>query len=129
MRTPRTLIAVAAVAALTVLAPSAASAKPHDPPTQPTAGPCAYTPLADQTYSTWVGLPQDPRHTPDHGTVRITLRTNHGAIPLELDRALAPCTVQNFAFLTHQKYFDDTICHRLTAYRTPPVGAVGPAVR
>ena len=38
----------------------------------------------------------------------------------ELDRALAPCTVQNFAFLTHRKYFDDTICHRLTAYRTPP---------
>ena len=125
MRTPRTLIIVAAVAALTVLAPTAASATPHDPPTgpthsQPTAGPCAYTPLEDQTYSTWVGLPQDPRHTPDHGTVRITLRTDHGDIPLELDRALAPCTVQNFAFLTHRKYFDDTSCHRLTAYRTPP---------
>jgi peptidyl-prolyl cis-trans isomerase B (cyclophilin B) len=122
MRTPRTLIAVAAVAALTVLAPTAASAKPHDPPTpsQPTAGPCAYTPLEDQTYSTWVGLPQDPRHTPDRGTTSITLRTNHGPIPLVLDKAAASCTVQSFRFLTHRKYFDDTSCHRLTSYTTPP---------
>ncbi|SDP57381.1 peptidyl-prolyl cis-trans isomerase B (cyclophilin B) [Pedococcus dokdonensis] len=122
MRTPRTLIALAAVAALTALTPAVASAKPHDPtpPTSPTRGACAYTPMEDQTYSTWVGLPQDPRHTPDRGTTTITLRTNHGDIPMVLDRAMAPCTVQSFSFLTKRKYFDDTICHRLTSYTTPP---------
>ncbi|GAB3440302.1 peptidylprolyl isomerase [Phycicoccus ginsengisoli] len=131
---PMKLVAVAAaLAAATVGLPTAATAATAAPSTLPsvtgaapgpsagpTSGPCAYTPLADQTYSTWVGLPQDPRHTPATGTQQVTLRTNHGDIPLVLDRALAPCTVQSFLFLTHRKYFDDTVCHRLTAYQTPP---------
>lgn len=112
--------AIAAVAVLTPTAATAATTHPTKPPTGPTKGPCAYTPMEDTTYSTWVGLPQDPRRTPDKGTVRVTLRTNHGDIPMDLDRSMAPCTVQSFVFLTQRKYFDDTICHRLTAYQTPP---------
>ncbi|WP_206070868.1 peptidylprolyl isomerase [Knoellia koreensis] len=113
-----TVLALATAGALT-LTPSAASAA-DTPASGPTKGPCAYTPLEDQTYSTWAGLPQDPRKTPDKGLVRITLKTNRGDIPMVLDRSLAPCTVQSFAYLTARKYFDDTMCHRLTAYQTPP---------
>jgi peptidyl-prolyl cis-trans isomerase B (cyclophilin B) len=119
MRRLRTLTVALAVTALAALTPSVATAG-ETPADRPTGGACGYAPLEDQTYSTWTGLPQDPTRTPDRGTLDVTLRTNHGDIPLELDRALAPCTVQSFAFLVHQKYFDDTDCHRLTAYQTPP---------
>lgn len=46
------------------------------------------------------------------GTVSITLATNKGDIPLELDRGTSPCTVNSFETLVKEKYFDDTICHR-----------------
>lgn len=116
----RTFAAAAAIAALAAVTPAAAASAADSPGDGPTQGPCAYTPLEDQTYSTWTGLPQDPRQTPSSGEQQLTLQTNHGDIPLVLDRALAPCTVQNMVFLAHQKYFDDTVCHRLTAYQTPP---------
>jgi peptidyl-prolyl cis-trans isomerase B (cyclophilin B) len=116
----RTLAAATAIAALAVATPAAAATAADSPTDGPTKGACGYAPLEDQTYSTWVGLPQDPARTPDRGLLPVTLQTNHGDIPLVLDRSLAPCTVQNFLFLTHRKYFDDTICHRLTAYQTPP---------
>lgn len=119
MRVLRGLIAVVMIIGLSTVA-IPAGATPPSPPTEPTKGACGFAPLADQTHSTWVGLPPDPKKTPDHGTMRVTLRTNQGDIRLELDRALAPCTVQSFLFLLHQKYFDGTSCHRLTAYQTPP---------
>ena len=52
--------------------------------------------------------------TPTTGTVRVNLQTSAGAIPLTLDRSLAPCAVTNFVSLTEQGYFNDTPCHRLT---------------
>lgn len=48
------------------------------------------------------------------GTVAVTLQTSAGAIPLTLDRALAPCAVNSFESLARQSYYDDTTCHRLT---------------
>ncbi|HXV94503.1 MAG TPA: peptidylprolyl isomerase [Pseudonocardia sp.] len=48
------------------------------------------------------------------GTVAVTLRTGQGEVPLTLDRALAPCTVNSFVSLAEQGYFDGTPCHRLT---------------
>jgi peptidyl-prolyl cis-trans isomerase B (cyclophilin B) len=48
------------------------------------------------------------------GTVSATVQTSAGTIPLTLDRALAPCTVNSFVSLAEQKYFDTTTCHRLT---------------
>jgi peptidyl-prolyl cis-trans isomerase B (cyclophilin B) len=50
--------------------------------------------------------------------VRVVLHTNLGAIPLVLDRAEAPCTVQSFVHLVRHRFYDRTICHRLTAYPT-----------
>ena len=46
------------------------------------------------------------------------LQTNRGDIPLVLDRAMAPCTVQSFLHLARHKFYDQTTCHRLTAYPT-----------
>jgi peptidyl-prolyl cis-trans isomerase B (cyclophilin B) len=87
-------------------------------PTAPTTGPCAYTPTPDEPAARPVPLPPDPARTPSRGTVRVLLQTNRGQIPLELDRAAAPCTVQSFLHLVRQRFFDRTICHRLTTYPT-----------
>lgn len=48
------------------------------------------------------------------GTVNLTLKTNRGPIDLELDRSVAPCTVNAIEHLAKSKYYDDTICHRIT---------------
>ncbi|QPK78232.1 peptidylprolyl isomerase [Corynebacterium lizhenjunii] len=48
------------------------------------------------------------------GTATVTLATNQGDIPLELDRAVAPCTVNAITELASQGYYDDTVCHRMT---------------
>ncbi|WP_454044781.1 peptidylprolyl isomerase [Corynebacterium sp. Marseille-Q2516] len=48
------------------------------------------------------------------GTVHLTLATNQGEIPMDLDRSLAPCTVHAMESLAKAKYFDNTVCHRIT---------------
>jgi peptidyl-prolyl cis-trans isomerase B (cyclophilin B) len=88
------------------------------PAAGPTSGPCGYTPTPDDPAVRPVSLPPDPKSTPDHGKVVVTLRTNQGAIPLLLDRAEAPCTVQSFLHLVRSRFYDDTNCHRLTTYPT-----------
>jgi peptidyl-prolyl cis-trans isomerase B (cyclophilin B) len=52
------------------------------------------------------------------GTVPVTLQTSAGAVPLTLDRALAPCTVHSFESLARQGFYDATGCHRLTTGAT-----------
>src|SRR2546421_12616330 len=88
------------------------------PPPRSTHGPCRYTETPDEPAARPVPLPPDPRHTPSHGKVEVVLRTNLGAIPLTLDRAQAPCTVQSFLHLVRHRFYDVTICHRLTTYPT-----------
>jgi len=53
-------------------------------------------------------VPTDPE------TVTAAIMTNEGGIGLQLDNGKAPCTVNNFASLAQQGYFDRTTCHRLT---------------
>jgi peptidyl-prolyl cis-trans isomerase B (cyclophilin B) len=43
-----------------------------------------------------------------------TLTLSSGAVPMTLDAKNAPCTVNSFASLAEQGYFDGTTCHRLT---------------
>jgi peptidyl-prolyl cis-trans isomerase B (cyclophilin B) len=50
----------------------------------------------------------------NEGTVSIAMATSAGPIGLTLDRVQAPCTVNSFANLAGQGYFDGTTCHRLT---------------
>jgi peptidyl-prolyl cis-trans isomerase B (cyclophilin B) len=74
---------------------------------------CAYSRTPDQPAAKDVGQPENGK-APAAGTVRVTLKTEHGEIPMTLDRAKAPCAVQNFLFLAKKKYFDGTPCHRMT---------------
>jgi peptidyl-prolyl cis-trans isomerase B (cyclophilin B) len=50
----------------------------------------------------------------DPAQVSVSMTTNQGNIGLQLDNAKAPCTVNSFASLAQQGYFNDTTCHRLT---------------
>jgi peptidyl-prolyl cis-trans isomerase B (cyclophilin B) len=115
MRSARALGAALATAALFAVA--AAPAPAADPPVS-TTGPCQYTTTPDAPAVRPVGLPPDPTPTPAQGKVLVTLVTNFGLIPLTLDRAQAPCTVQSFLHLTRSLFYNFTICHRLTAYPT-----------
>lgn len=59
--------------------------------------------------------PEETENVPATGTVTVELTTNQGPIGMELDRAVAPCTVNAVQHLTENGYYDDTICHRLTS--------------
>ncbi|MBS46057.1 MAG: peptidylprolyl isomerase [Nocardioides sp.] len=50
------------------------------------------------------------------GETSATITTDQGDVPITLDRADAPCTVNSFVSLAEQGYFDGTTCHRLTSY-------------
>ena len=107
-------IAAATAFSLLLVAGPAAVA---EPPAQ-TDGPCAYTPTPDEPAARQVPLPPDPADTPAEGTVRVTVATNQGPLPLTLDRAQAPCTVQSFSHLAKHWFYNFTTCHRLTTYPT-----------
>ncbi|HEX6355760.1 peptidylprolyl isomerase [Actinophytocola sp.] len=83
-----------------------------------TPGPCQYTVTPDEPAARPVPLPPDPARTPSRGTVRVDVSTNQGPLPLTLNRAAAPCTVQSFVHLARWKFYDRTTCHRLTTYPT-----------
>ncbi|MFI1459838.1 peptidylprolyl isomerase [Nocardia carnea] len=50
----------------------------------------------------------------DNATLSLSVDTNHGPLGLTLNNAESPCTVNSFASLAGQGYFDGTDCHRLT---------------
>nr|BFE65827.1 peptidylprolyl isomerase [Dactylosporangium thailandense] len=108
------LVVLAAAVGATVAAPSASAAAHSAAAT----GPCGYTATPDDPPARPISLPPDPRPTPARGTVTVTLFTNLGPIPLTLDRAEAPCTVQSFLHLTRHGFYNRTVCHRLTTYAT-----------
>jgi peptidyl-prolyl cis-trans isomerase B (cyclophilin B) len=89
-------------------------------PAGSTTGPCRYTatPNTPAPPGRGIGLPPDPDPTPKTGTVLVTLHTNFGDLQLTLNRAQAPCTVQNFVYLANSQFYENTICHRETAYPT-----------
>ena len=67
------------------------------------------------------GSPAKPAKAPRTGKVptdppqvSASMSTSQGNIGLQLDNAKAPCTVNSFASLAQQGYFNDTPCHRLT---------------
>lgn len=111
-------IAVTVLTAGLLLTAAAAPAYAAAATPQVTTGPCQYTETPDEPAARPVPLPRDPQHTPDHGTVTATLITNLGLIPLTLNRAEAPCTVQSFLHLVRHGFYNRTICHRLTTYPT-----------
>ncbi|QKG24012.1 protein kinase domain-containing protein [Actinomadura verrucosospora] len=58
------------------------------------------------------GLP--PVGAAPAATVRASLKTNLGAVTMDLDGAKAPCTVNSVMFLAGKRFYDGTSCHRLT---------------
>jgi peptidyl-prolyl cis-trans isomerase B (cyclophilin B) len=50
----------------------------------------------------------------DPAQVSASMSTNQGNLGLQLDNAKSPCTVNSFASLAQQGFFNDTPCHRLT---------------
>ena len=113
----KTLVTALAAGALFVAGNGVATAADAPPP-KTTHGPCQYTETPDEPPARPVPLPPDPRHTPSHGKVGVEIPTSQGALPLRLDRAKAPCTVQSFLHLARHRFYDHTVCHRLTSYPT-----------
>lgn len=107
--------------------PSAAASTSSAAPTTTTTpavtskGPCKYTTTPSQPAPAGkdVGLPEDPAKTPNTGTAEVTLHMSAGDVPMTLDKAEAPCTVQSMLHLVTSKYFDNTPCHRITDYPEP----------
>ncbi|MDN5749520.1 MAG: peptidylprolyl isomerase, partial [Pseudonocardia sp.] len=104
------------------LPPADSAVDPATIPTEITPLPVRSTPLPNPTSCEYVpgGQAAKPAQPPNgtgvssEGTVAVNLATSAGAIPLTLDRALAPCTVNSFVSLVQQGYYDGTSCHRLT---------------
>jgi peptidyl-prolyl cis-trans isomerase B (cyclophilin B) len=62
--------------------------------------------------------PRTGRVPTEPALVSASITTNRGGIGLQLDNAKSPCTVNNFASLAQQGYYDNTTCHRLTTTQT-----------
>jgi peptidyl-prolyl cis-trans isomerase B (cyclophilin B) len=73
---------------------------------------CQY-PAAEKA-SKPVNPPRTGKVPTDPPLVSVSMATNQGNIGLQLDNAKSPCTVNSFASLAQQNYFNDTQCHRLT---------------
>lgn len=73
---------------------------------------CQYP--AAGTASKQVNPPRTGAIPMDEAEVSISMATDQGNIGLLLNNAQAPCTVNSFASLAQQGFFNDTPCHRLT---------------
>ena len=86
------------------------------PPFQPPEGlgsDCQYPQSAEEA-SKPNDAPRAGRVPTEPAQVSASMATNQGNIGLQLDNGKAPCTVNSFASLAQQGWFDDTPCHRLT---------------
>src|SRR5262245_57365778 len=74
---------------------------------------CQY-PASQDKASKAVKPPRTGKVPTDPAQVSASMSTNQGNIGLQLDNAKSPCTVNSFASLAQQGFFNDTPCHRLT---------------
>ncbi|MGX9791224.1 peptidylprolyl isomerase [Mycobacterium sp. MMS18-G62] len=74
---------------------------------------CQYPPSTEKA-SKPVNPPRTGKVPTDPPQVSASMSTNQGNIGLQLDNAKSPCTVNSFASLAQQGFFNDTPCHRLT---------------
>ncbi|HWU31490.1 MAG TPA: peptidylprolyl isomerase [Marmoricola sp.] len=124
MSTRTILVSVAAaVAALALLTACGSSSTA---PQKTTASALPTQPALQLTYSTGTRCVYPVSAAPAAKTVhaptpkpidsvrQATLSTNQGTIEIALNTQTTPCTVNSFASLILQKYFNDTPCHRLT---------------
>jgi peptidyl-prolyl cis-trans isomerase B (cyclophilin B) len=74
---------------------------------------CQY-PASPEKASKPTNPPRTGKVPTDPAQVSASMATNQGNIGLQLDNAKSPCTVNSFANLAQQGFFNDTPCHRLT---------------
>jgi peptidyl-prolyl cis-trans isomerase B (cyclophilin B) len=74
---------------------------------------CQY-PASSDPAAKPVKSPRTGKVPTDPGQVSASMTTSQGNIGLMLANNESPCTVNSFASLIGQKYFDNTKCHRLT---------------
>jgi peptidyl-prolyl cis-trans isomerase B (cyclophilin B) len=106
--------------AATTTTPSETSAAPAGPGQLPAfaapanlGGNCQY-PASQDKASKPNNAPRTGKVPTDPAQVSASMATNQGNIGLQLDNAKSPCTVNSFASLAQQGFFNDTPCHRLT---------------
>jgi peptidyl-prolyl cis-trans isomerase B (cyclophilin B) len=93
---------------------------PPLPPFKPSANlgaNCQY-PASSDPAAKPVKLPRTGKVPTDPATVSASMATSQGNLGLMLANNESPCTVNSFASLIGQKYFDNTKCHRLTTSAT-----------
>jgi peptidyl-prolyl cis-trans isomerase B (cyclophilin B) len=74
---------------------------------------CQYPASAEEAGKR-VNPPRTGKVPTDPAEISASMSTDQGNIGLLLDNGKAPCTVNSFASLAQQGYFDNTPCHRLT---------------
>ncbi|KAA1249183.1 peptidylprolyl isomerase [Mycobacterium simiae] len=100
-------------------APETGSAAPL-PPFKPSANlgaNCQYPPSPDKAVKA-VKPPRTGKVPTDPAQVSASMVTNQGKVGLMLANNESPCTVNSFASLAQQGFFNDTKCHRLTTSPT-----------
>jgi peptidyl-prolyl cis-trans isomerase B (cyclophilin B) len=75
---------------------------------------CQYPPSTGEPASKPNNPPRTGKVPTDPAQISASMSTNQGNIGLQLDNAKSPCTVNSFASLAQQGFFNDTPCHRLT---------------
>ncbi|SER24740.1 peptidyl-prolyl cis-trans isomerase B (cyclophilin B) [Lentzea xinjiangensis] len=93
---------------MVVLAPVASA----EPLTRPPTAKCEFIPTPENPAARPVPVPSAV--VPAKGTVKVTIVTNYGVVVAKLDRANAPCAVENFAHLARHWFYTMTQCWRLT---------------
>ncbi|HJT92586.1 MAG TPA: peptidylprolyl isomerase [Mycobacterium sp.] len=101
--------------------PTAEAALPPFKPPATLGSNCQY-PATTEPASKPAKPPRNGRVPTDPAVVTASVSTSDGNIGLELDNAKTPCTVNNFASLAQQGFFDNTSCHRLTS--APDLGVL-----
>ncbi len=97
---------------------------PPLPPFKPSASlgaDCQY-PATKAAPAKDVKPPRTGKVPTDPAQVSASMMTNRGPVGLLLANNESPCTVNSFASLAQQKYFDKTQCHRLTT--SPTLGVL-----
>ena len=75
---------------------------------------CQYPATPSEPASKKNNPPRTGKVPTDPAQISASMTTSEGNLGLQLDNAKAPCTVNSFASLAQQGYFNDTPCHRLT---------------
>lgn len=102
-------------------APGAAPPLPSFKPSANVGANCQYPP-SQQPAAKPAKPPRTGKIPTDPASISVSMVTSQGNIGIMLANNESPCTVNSFASLVGQKYFNDTKCHRLTT--SPNLGVL-----